>query len=107
MAARDAAAMPFPREDTTPPVTKTSGVTEAGAIMGSGVRWKCAFYRLGGTTASARDEVLLPAQRVQGGAMGRSRGERSEGVPATDIFPSRAAHPSPGLACASLPLSPC
>src|SRR3546814_4277396 len=28
MAAREAAAMPLPREDTTPPVTKTSGVTE-------------------------------------------------------------------------------
>src|SRR5690606_32427263 len=35
IAASEAAAMPLPSEDTTPPVTKTSGVTELGEVMGS------------------------------------------------------------------------
>src|SRR6202022_1179043 len=38
IAARDAAAMPFPREETTPPVTKTNLVMEDKS-------WKFLFYR--------------------------------------------------------------
>src|SRR5690606_17176297 len=36
IAASEAAAMPLPSEDTTPPVTKTRGVTEPGEVMGNG-----------------------------------------------------------------------
>jgi hypothetical protein len=43
MAASEAAAMPLPSEDTTPPVTKTSGVWDAGEVMASARRWKAAF----------------------------------------------------------------
>src|SRR5450759_170852 len=39
IAARDAAAMPFPREETTPPVTKTN------LVMGD-KSWKLAVYRI-------------------------------------------------------------
>src|SRR5690554_1448612 len=35
IAASEAAAMPLPSEDTTPPVTKTRGVTGLGDVMGS------------------------------------------------------------------------
>src|SRR6476620_5691311 len=35
IAASDAAAMPFPSEDTTPPVTKMSGVAEPEDVMGA------------------------------------------------------------------------
>src|SRR3546814_13637300 len=54
MAAREAAAMPLPREDTTPPVTKTSGVTEPGEVMGSKGRWKSAFYRFDAARSEER-----------------------------------------------------
>src|SRR3990170_6335554 len=36
MAASEAAAMPLPSEDTTPPVTKMSGVVEPGEVMAAG-----------------------------------------------------------------------
>ena len=39
IAARDAAAMPFPREETTPPVTKTNLVMDDKS-------WKLAVYRI-------------------------------------------------------------
>ena len=43
----DAAAIPLPSEETTPPVTKTSGVMELlGRVMGTAGRWKSPFYRL-------------------------------------------------------------
>src|SRR3546814_16084037 len=54
MAAREAAAMPLPREDTTPPVTQTSGVTEPGEVMGSTGRWKSAFYRFDAAPGALR-----------------------------------------------------
>jgi hypothetical protein len=43
MAASEAAAMPLPSEETTPPVTKTMGVWEAGEVMSAARRWKAAF----------------------------------------------------------------
>jgi hypothetical protein len=48
MAASDAAAMPLPSEDTTPPVTKMSGVTGLEAVMTAAARWKAPFYRQAG-----------------------------------------------------------
>src|SRR5690606_13209655 len=64
MAAREAAAMPLPSEDTTPPVTKTSGVTEPGDVMGSARRWKPVFYRFAATeTGGSRNPAPTPAAR--------------------------------------------
>src|SRR3546814_347774 len=61
MAAREAAAMPLPREDTTPPVTKTSGVTEPGEVMGSTGRWKSAFYRFDAAPGACRPKNAASA----------------------------------------------
>jgi hypothetical protein len=40
--------MPLPSEDTTPPVTKMSGVTGLEAVMTAAARWKAPFYRQAG-----------------------------------------------------------
>src|SRR3546814_20356653 len=61
MGAKEAAAMPLPREDTTPPVTKTSGVTEPGEVMGSAGRWKSAFYRFGAAPGACRPKNAASA----------------------------------------------
>src|SRR5690606_15040472 len=46
IAARDAAAIPLPSEDTTPPVTKMSGVTGLAGDMAAAARWKAPFYSM-------------------------------------------------------------
>jgi hypothetical protein len=46
--------MPLPSEDTTPPVTKTMGVKDAGEVMAAARRWKAAFYRLARMHARTR-----------------------------------------------------
>src|SRR3546814_2735875 len=61
MAAREAAAMPLPREDTTPPVTKTSGVTEPGEVMGSAGRWTSAFSRFEASPGACRPKKAASA----------------------------------------------
>jgi hypothetical protein len=46
MAASEAAVMPLPSEETTPPVTKIKGVlAAAGGVMRASARWKPVFYR--------------------------------------------------------------
>jgi hypothetical protein len=45
--------MPLPSEDTTPPVTKMSGVTGLEAVMTAAARWKAPFYRQAGAACPA------------------------------------------------------
>src|SRR5690606_27370325 len=47
IAASEAAAIPLPSEDTTPPVTKIRGVTGLAGFMAPAARWKATFYRMG------------------------------------------------------------
>ena len=63
IAASEAAAMPLPSEDTTPPVTKTSGVTGLGEVMGKGTRWKAPFYRLAPDPARREPPAGAAARR--------------------------------------------
>src|SRR5690606_2093498 len=81
MAAREAAAMPLPREDTTPPVTKTSGVTEPGEVMGSTGRWKSAFYRFGAPARACRPKNPAPAASPARAATKNAPASRGAGVP--------------------------
>src|SRR3546814_5494727 len=78
MAAREAAAMPLPREDTTPPVTKTSGVTEPGEVMGSTGRWTSAFYRFDAAPGACRPKNAASAASQPADHDARSEEHKSE-----------------------------
>src|ERR1700686_926317 len=56
IAARDAAAMPFPREETTPPVTKTNLVMDDKS-------WKLLVYR-NTSLGTNRDPLFSPRTRT-------------------------------------------
>jgi hypothetical protein len=58
MAAREAAAMPLPSEDTTPPVTKTRGVAELGGFMSAAGRWKATVYRVAVIAATPATQAI-------------------------------------------------
>src|SRR5215471_9931013 len=95
IAANDAAAMPFPREETTPPVTNTN------LVMGDKF-WKFTFYiRRSSGTNRAVNWMRLP--------------QRAQGVRGCDLVPeARARHrlmafagyPLPRCAQPSLPAAP-
>src|SRR3546814_18050399 len=60
----DLAAMPLPSEDTTPPVTKMSGVTGLAGVMAAAARWKAPFYRLAARRARRGGIGSRPAARL-------------------------------------------
>src|SRR5690606_19930551 len=80
IAASEAAAMPLPSEDTTPPVTKTRGVTGLGDVMGS-------RHPLESPILQGRALVRLPA----GACAACGRGARAGAVPARSQDPRRRA----------------
>src|SRR6478752_804722 len=68
IAASDAAVIPLPSEDTTPPVTKIRGVTGLLGVMAAAARWKAPFYR-----SRRRGAAAPPGRRGRGDAGGAIR----------------------------------
>src|SRR5690606_16226895 len=74
IAASEAAAMPLPSEDTTPPVTKTRGVTEPGEVMGSG-------HPLESPILQARGRHTHPDRHLHAGSSPPGRRDAAHAAP--------------------------
>src|SRR5512143_2795988 len=93
MAASDAAAIPLPSEDTTPPVTKMSGVAEPEDVMGAAwletrilAAGGCDGDRRGGNRAGSRAGGRVP---------GRTARSRATVLPPATVIRDNRRPPSP------------